>query len=584
MNQLFSKLKNILKKSKQIDIYAEWIKNNEPSERELARQRKNQINVKISIIVPMYNTPERFFYELVESIKNQTHENWELCLADGSEKKADYIDKIIKDENRIKYKHLEENKQIAGNTNEALKLATGEFVALLDHDDVLPEFALYEIAKVIKHNTNVDFIYTDEDKLDKNNIRYDPHFKPDYSPFLLRSYNYITHFSIIRKKIMDDIGGFKLDYNGSQDYDLFLRIIEYTNKIIHIPKILYHWRVHPGSVAASSSAKTYAYESGKKAIEDHLKRLNIESEVSHDISPGIYKVNYKLNSNPKVSIIIPNKDAITDLKKCIESIEQKSKYSNYEIVVVENNSTKKSTFKFYDKICKKYSNINVVNYQEKGFNYSKINNYAVKHAKGEYLLFLNNDVKVITSDFIEQMLGICQINDVGIVGAKLLYPDNTIQHAGVVIGIGSVAGHINKLIDRNDIGYYARASVINNYTAVTAACMMVKKEIFNEVKGFTEKLAVAFNDIDFCLKVRETGKQVVFTPYAKLYHYESKTRGMENTKEKIERFEGEVKYFKSKWKTILKNGDPYFNPNFRLDVPIYLLDSRKINYKDKSIL
>ena len=578
------KIKRAVTKKENFDIYAEYIKNNEPNEEELKEQKKYKSSVLLSIIVPMYNTKEQFLSELVDSLKAQTYSNWELCLADGSEIKAEYIDKIISGDGRIKYKHLEKNMQIAGNTNEAIKMATGSYAVLLDHDDTLTPFALYEIVKAIDNNKDIDFIYSDEDKIDLNGRRYDPHFKPDFSPFLLRSYNYITHIAVIKMSLLNEIGGEKDGYNGAQDYDLFFRIIEKTDKIYHIPRILYHWRVHEASTAGSASAKTYAYESGKRAIEDHLKRMNIAGVVSHEQALGLYRVKYELKNHPKISIIIPNKDSKKDLKKCIESILKKSTYDNFEIIIAENNSSKQSTFDYYELLKKEHENIKVVYIEEKGFNFSKINNLAVKQAKGEYLLFLNNDIKVITPDFLEEMLSISSQDGVGIVGAKLIYPDHRIQHAGVVIGIGGIAGHINKLIDQNEVGYYARASVINNYSAVTAACMMVKKKVFEEAGGFTEELAVAFNDIDFCLKVRNLNLQVVYTPYAKLYHFESKTRGLEDTEEKIKRFEGEVKYFKEKWKDILKKGDPYFNPNFRLDLPVYVVDSRKIDYEDRNLL
>ena len=578
------KIKRAFTRKEGFDIYAEYIKNNEPDEKELEKQREYKSDLKISIIVPMYNTPEIFFKELVESVKNQTYSNWELCLADGSKEKANYIDDIISNDERIKYRLLDENLQIAGNTNEAIKMTKGDYVVLLDHDDTLTPFALYEVAKAVEKYKDLDFIYSDEHKIDINGRRYDPHFKPDFSPFLLRSYNYITHMAAIRKKIIDEIGGESDGYNGAQDYDLFFRITEKTEKIYHIPRVLYHWRVHEGSTAGSASAKTYAYESGKRAIEDHLKRLKIDGTVEHEQALGLYRVKYALNSRPKISIIIPNKDSKMDLKKCVDSILKKSTYDNYEIIIAENNSTKKDIFEYYNYLEREHDNIKVVYYKNNGFNFSKINNFAVKYAKGEYLLFLNNDIKAITPDFIEEMLGICMQNRVGIVGAKLIYPDHRIQHAGVVVGIGGIAGHINKLIDQNEVGYYARASVINNYSAVTAACMMVKKSLFEEVGCFTEDLAVAFNDIDFCLKVRELDLQIVYTPYAKLYHYESKSRGLEDTEEKIRRFEGEVKYFKERWKDILKNGDPYFNPNFRLDVPVYMVDSSKIDYEDRNLI
>jgi GT2 family glycosyltransferase len=581
IKSLFKKIFNhYLRRKNSIDMTADyrlWIKNNEPTFEEIEEQRKYKFeyNPKISIVVPMFNTPKVFFCELIDCILNQTYSNFELCLADGTGTKADYIDELIKD-SRIKYKLLKNNGGISVNTNEALKMATGDYIALLDHDDKLPLFALYEIVKTINENKDVDFIYTDEDKfINSDEDRYDPHFKPDYSPDLLTSYNYITHFSIFKKELMDKLVGFRKEYDGAQDYDIILRATEIAEKIIHIPKILYNWRVHPNSVAGDSNAKMYAYDAGLNAIQEHLKRKNIDATVEHESNLGVYRVKYNINEQPLISIIISNKDCYKDLGKCLNSIS-KSTYQNYEIIIVENNSTTNEIFKFYEKI-QKNDKIKVVYYKEKGFNYSKINNFGVKSAKGDYILLLNNDTEVINKNWLEEMLSICQREDVGIVGSKLLYYDNTVQHAGVVIGMGGIAGHINKLIENNYPGYYSRASVINNYSAVTAACMLVKKEIFEKVNGLSEDFKVAFNDIDFCLKVRELNKLVVYTPYAKLYHYESKSRGYEDTPEKQKRFQGEIELFREKWNDILKEGDPYFNKNFRLDMPIYYVNSNKIN-------
>ncbi len=557
--------------------YISWMKNNEPGSDELKLQREYEFEFKpkISIVVPMYNTPKEFFIELISSVKNQTYSNWELCLADGSSSKQEYIDEAIGNDARIKYSLLEKNSGISINTNEALKLATGDYIGLLDHDDLLSEFALFEVVQAINSNEKVDFIYSDEDKINLNGKdRYDPHFKPDFSPDLLRSYNYICHFSVFKKELMQKLEGFRSDYDGAQDYDIILRATENSNLIVHIPKILYHWRVHPNSTACTSNAKLYAYESGKKAIEDHLKRLNINGSVEHEFSLGLYRVRYAIIGNPKISIIIANKDEKDSLKKCINSI-LKSTYKNYEIIIVENNSKNDSTFKYYESL-KKQKNIKVIRYEISEFNYSKINNFGVKNSTGEYILLLNNDIEVITPTWLEEMLSICQREDVGIVGSKLLYPDNTVQHAGVVVGMGGIAGHINKLIPTDDIGYYARASIINNYSAVTAACLLVKRKLFNEVKGLDEEFKVAFNDVDFCMKIRSINKLVVYTPYAQLYHYESKSRGYEDTEEKQLRFKSEADLFEKKWGNIIKKGDPYFNINFRLDVPIYRVNGKKI--------
>lgn len=562
-------------------VYMQWITNNEPTEEELEKQRQHSFNYmpKISLAVPMYNTSEKFLQELINSVKAQTYTNWELCLADGSPKQLKYVAEMVKSDERIQYKFLNANKGISENTNEALKLATGEYIGLLDHDDVLPPFSLYEVVKVINEHKDAEFIYSDEDKFSGDihdiNSRYDPHFKPDFAPDTLRSYNYICHFSVFKKTLMDEIGGFRKEFDGSQDYDVILRATEKAKEIVHIPKILYHWRVHRNSTASDSSTKLYAYESAKKALQEHLDRLGIKGTVKHEFSLGVYRIKYDIIGNPKISIVISNKDSKKDLEKCITSILDKTTYPNYEIIVVENNSQTDSIFKYYETL-KKYDNVKVVYYKEKGFNYSKINNFGEEYVTGDYVLLLNNDTEVITKDWLEEMVSLCQREEVGIVGAKLLYPDDTVQHAGVVVGLGGIAGHINKLIDKDDIGYFSRAWVVNNYSAVTAACMLVKKSVFDEVGGLDETLAVAFNDIDFCMKVRDKGYLVIYTPYARLYHYESKSRGLEDTPEKIKRFQKEIDYFNQKWKKELEQGDPYFNKNLRLDAAIYLINGQKI--------
>ncbi len=553
---------------KEQESYLEWIKNNEPDESELSSQRnyKFEYSPKISVIVPMYNTKERYFRELVESLEAQTYSNFELCLADGSDEKASFIDEVISSDSRIKYKLLEENKLIAGNTNEGIKMATGEYIALLDHDDILPPFSLYEVVKAINENRDADFLYSDEDKLmEYKDKRMGPHFKSDFAIDTFRSYNYICHFSIFKKELMDKLSGFSLEYNGSQDYDIFLRMSETARKIVHIPKILYHWRINEASVASSASAKPYAYVAAKKAILDSLKRRNIDAEVIDSRILGLYRVKYKVKGNPKVSIIIPNKDHISDLKKCIKSI-LKSTYTNYEIIIVENNSEKASTFKYYEKL-KNIDKVKVIEYKEKGFNYSKINNFGVKNAKGEYLLFLNNDIKIITKDFLETMLGDACRSDIGAVGAKLLYPDGTIQHAGVVLNFTGVAGHVNAHLKGSDEGYMGRTMIQQNFNAVTAAMMMVKKSEFEEVGAFDESLTVAYNDIDLCLKLREKGKLIMYEPYVEAYHYESKTRGYEDSPEKKERLSKEAEILKSKHKSFFDMPDEYFNINFRCDRP-----------------
>ncbi len=563
-------------------IYSKWIELNEPNELQLEKQRSTKFEKKpkISIIVPMYNTPVKFFEELVDGLIDQTYSNWELCLADGSNEKNKALEPIYNKDSRIKYKFLEENRGISGNTNAALELATGDYIALLDHDDLLPKFSLYEIVKCINQNPNVEFIYTDEDKFEKlDSKRYDPYFKSDFAPDTLRANNYICHFSVFRKDIMDKLGGFRSEFDGAQDYDIILRMSEIATNIIHIPKILYHWRVHALSTAKSgATAKPYAYEAGKKAIQSHIDRLGLDGTVEDGVTLGTYKVNYKIKGNPKVSIVIPNKDYVSTLKTCLNSIKKLTTYKNYEIIIVENNSDQEDTFEYYKKIDGK-DNIKVIYFPEKEFNYSKIINFGVKESTGDYIVQLNNDTELLTPNWLEEMLGFAQREDVGAVGVELFYPDKTIQHAGVIIGIGGVAGHVFKNIPYNMHGYFSKDSMIQNLSAVTAACIMTSRKVFDEVGYMDEKFKVAFNDTDFCLKIREKGKLIVYNPYVKFIHFESKSRGFEDTPEKKKRFASEINRFHEKWKEILENGDPYYNINLRLDSDQYEIKNEKVKYR-----
>lgn len=552
--------------------YQEWIKHNEPTLEEIEEQRKTvfSINPKISILVPMYNTPYNFFKELVDCLINQTYSNWELCLADGSPKQDKTLEEIYKCDERIKYKFIGENKGIAGNTNECIKMATGDFIALFDHDDLLPIFSLYEVVKCINENLDVEFIYTDEDKittLDKP--RFNPHFKPDFSLDFLRANNYICHFSVFKKELMDKLEGERSKYDGAQDFDIILRVAENTKNIIHIPKVLYHWRVHPNSTAqAEVQSKPYAFEAGIPAIQDHLDRMGLKGTVEHGASLGTYRIKYEFEGTPKVSIIIPNKDEKETLKTCIDSIINKTTYKNYEIVIVENNSETEEIFEYYNEL-KKNEKIKIVKYEENGFNYSKIINLGVKNSDGEFIVQLNNDTEIETTDWLEDMLGFASRDDVGAVGVKLFYPDNTIQHAGIVIGVDRVATHLFRGLPRHLHGYFARESTIQDFSAVTAACMMAKRSTYEEVGYMDEDMPVAFNDLDFCLKIRKTGKLIVYDPFVSVIHYESKTRGYEDTPEKIARFEAEIEKFQNKWKEIYENGDPYYNKNFSLNSSNY---------------
>lgn len=548
--------------------YKEWVEKNKVTEEELEEQRKVKFKYepKISVIVPTYNTPEHFLRDMVECVANQTYYNWELCVADAST--TDKV-KVILEEYKAKYgdrlviKYLEDNKGIAENTNEALALATGDFIGLFDHDDLLPLNSLYEIVKAINENPDADFIYTDEDKISEDGKRrFDPHFKTDWNPDLLRSHNYITHFSIFRKDVMDKIHGFRSGYNGSQDHDIILRATEVAQHIVHIPKVLYHWRIHDKSTAANPRAKMYCYDSGVRAVKSQLEREGTDGQVIFGKNLGFYRTFYDIKGEPKVSIIIPNKDHKDDLKRCIKSIYKKTSYRNFEVVIVENNSTSDEIFKYYDQLEKDHRNLKVVKW-EKEFNYSAINNFGVEHCSGEYILLLNNDTEVITERWIEEMLQHAQRKDIGVVGAKLYFDDDTVQHAGVLMNLAGVANHQFRGFDKKDRGYFSRLDVVQNYCAVTGACMMVSKELYDAVGGLDEQFVVAYNDIDFCLKVRELGKRNLFTPFAELYHYESKSRGYDSQDEnKIKRLQKESDIFAQKWGKYLDKCDPYYNPNF----------------------
>lgn len=564
--------------------YMEWIKNNEPTEEELEQQKNYNFenNPKISIIVPMYNTPENFFKDLVDCMQSQTYSNWELCLADGSPEENKELKKYFENDKRVVYKFLGKNDGISGNTNEALKLVTGDYVGLLDHDDAIPKFALYEIVKTINENPNVEFIYTDEDKIEGTiDKRCSPHFKPDYAPDTLACHNYITHFVVMKTKLIKKLGGFRKEYNGAQDFDLVLRASEETQNIIHIPKVLYHWRVHPQSTAMISDSKPYAYEAGKKAALDHQTRLGRKvSKVDHggDV-PGIYEVEYEVDGNPKVSILIPNKDGIKFLKQCVNSVLELTTYNNYEIVIIENNSIEQSTFKYYKEI-EKNEKVRVIYYPEKGFNYSKIINFGVKNCDSEFIMQLNNDTKLLTKDWLEKFIGYAQRKEIGAVGARLYFGDKSIQHAGIAYGICDLAANLFPGLKWGNRGYYGKDALIQNISAVTGACLFCRKELYEEVNYMDEeKFVVAFNDVDFCLKLREKGYLNIYNPYIELMHYESKTRGYENTTEKNERFARECDNFKEKWKDLMKNPDPYYNPNLSRQTAGYDIECGKVKYK-----
>lgn len=553
--------------------YQKWIINNEPDENELVNQRKIKFKFmpKISIVIPLYNTPEKYFKELLDSLNEQTYENWELCLADGSKKENEYIKKTINlYGHKIKYKCIETNKGISGNTNEALKLATGDYIALMDQDDILPKFALYEIVKIINENDNVDFIYSDEDKIyekDGKKIRTSPHFKQDYAIDTLRSYNYICHFSVFSKELISKIGKFNSEFDGSQDYDFILRATENANKIIHIPKILYNWRISESSVASGSSAKPYAYEAAKKAILASLERNDIHgAKVSDSKILGLYNVTYPILKKEKISIIIPNKNNKRQLKKCINSI-MKSTYDNFEIIIVDN-SKDKNILKYYNKIKEnKKIKIELTDYKE--YNYFKLCNYGANKSNGEYLVFINSDIKIGSKDWLEKILSNCQRKEIGCIGGKILYKNKKIKHAGIALNLMGLFGNIHRLEKSNSPGYFGRIMIQQNVMAISSQLIGVSRKIFEKVNGFDFDYKDGYCDVDFCLKINDIDKLVVYNPY--IIGYDNETLQLKDNEDKTSNEE-----FLKKWNKYFIKEDRYFNPNFRKDVSNMRINPNKI--------
>ena len=550
--------------------YTKWYPEHMALESELEQQRKTTFAYAplISIVIPLYNTPVPYLKELLDSVQSQTYQNFQLCLADGSDnsRTGDYIRENYGTDKRIQYKLLENNAGISENTNEAIKMATGEFIMFSDHDDTLAPNALFEIVKEMNEHPGTDVVYTDEDKVTMDGKRYfDPHFKPDFNLDMLRCNNYICHIFVVKREILEQVGMLRKEFDGAQDFDFILRCCEKAENIRHVAKILYHWRNHPASTAGNPESKMYAYEAGRNAVQAHYDRIGMKAEVSMTEQWGRYRTKLFVEGEPLVTIIIPNKDHKKELKTCVDSLFEKTSYQNFEILIIENNSTGKEIFAYYKELEAAHENVRVLTW-EKEFNYSAINNFGAEHARGEYLLLLNNDIEVKTENWMEEMLSYCQREDVGIVGAKLLFPNEKIQHAGVILGMGpsGTAGHLFYNFPGDQFVYAGRSQTTQDLSAVTAACMMVKKELYQKVGGMDEAFQVAFNDIDFCLRVRETGKLVVFQAYVELYHHESLTRGYETSQKNKKRFKEEIKLFKTRWKGILEAGDPYYNPNLTL--------------------
>lgn len=520
---------------------------------------------KISILMPVYNVEEEWLTKCIQSVQGQFYENWELCMSDDASTDPNVkplLEKFVAQDDRIKVVFRQENGHISKATNSALEIATGEFCALLDNDDELAPIALYEVVKTLNKNPELDLIYSDEDKIDMQGNRFDPAFKPDFSPDLLLGTNYISHLGVYRTTILHQINGFRVGYEGSQDYDLVLRFVEQTTpeRIAHIPKILYYWRILPTSTAADQSTKGYAFDAGLKAVQDALVRRKIKGTATHAAGNGLFDVHYEILKEELVSVIIPTKNGYDDMKRCLESIVEKTTYPNYEIVVADNGSDDVRMKELYEQ----YTHILGEKFQVIDlpipFNYSRINNLAAKEANGTYLLFLNNDTEVITKDWMSKMVSFAQFERIGCVGAKLYYPNHTIQHAGVVLGMGGAAGHPHHTYPRGDFGYFGKLEINVNYSAVTAACLMIRAKDFHELNGFNEELTVAFNDVDLCLREQALGRDNLFLHGVELFHFESQSRGYENTPEKQARFEKETAYMYDKWGKLIEN-DPYYNPN-----------------------
>ncbi|EGO5140024.1 glycosyltransferase family 2 protein [Enterococcus faecalis] len=557
--------------------YPNWLARNEVLDIEAMTQEIATFHYqpKISIAMPVYNVEEKWLRLCIDSILNQVYTNWELCMADDASTDPN-VKKILTEyqqlDERIRVVFREQNGHISEATNSALAIATGEFVALLDNDDELAINAFYEVVKVLNENPELDLIYSDEDKIDMDGNCSDPAFKPDWSPDLLLGTNYISHLGVYRRSILEEIGGFRKGYEGSQDYDLVLRFTEKTTKerIKHIPKVLYYWRMLPTSTAVDQGSKGYAFEAGLRAVQDALVRREINGHATHGAANGLYDVYYDIESEKLVSIIIPTKNGYKDVQRCVSSIIEKTTYQNYEIIMADNGSTDPKMHELYAEFEKQLPGRFFVESIDIPFNFSTINNRAAKKAHGEYLLFLNNDTEVITENWLTLMVSFAQQERIGCVGAKLLYPNNTVQHAGVILGLGGVAGHGHYGYPHGDLGYFGRLAINVNYSAVTAACLLMKKADFDAVGGFEEAFTVAFNDVDLCLKVQALGRDNVWLHEAELYHFESQTRGYDDKGKKKKRFEQEKVMMEEKWGPLIEN-DPFYNPNLTRDIPNFSL-------------
>ncbi|HAW52026.1 MAG TPA: glycosyl transferase family 2 [Flavobacteriales bacterium] len=556
---------------KQVDdqIYDKWLRKNTPKADDISRYKaeaeKFSHQPLISIVVPVYKPNLLFLEAAVNSVINQCYSNWELCLVDdasGQLELTEYLNKISLEDKRIRVKFRKENGHISACTNDAIDLASGTYIAFMDQDDVLSTDALYHVAKNINLYPAAEIFYSDEDKMGEDGTRRHPHFKPDYAPHNLLSRNYFGHLVTVSSEMLSQTGKLRLGFEGSQDYDLWLRIVEKAGQIIHIPRVLYHWRMHKDSTAGNEGAKNYAFENGIKALDEALKRRGIKgkAELLKD-SPGVYRIRYELIKEDLISIVIPTKDNASVLGVCLKSVFEKSSYQNFEVLLVNNNSEQESTFDLLEKWKRKEPNRFRVLNQTYPFNFSKLMNAAAREARGAYLLLLNNDTEVLQEDWMEVMLAHAQRPETGAVGVKLLFPNDTIQHGGVVIGIQGLAGHTFVSAPRDEPGYFYYLKAVSDYSAVTAACLLVSKQQYFEVGGFDEELAVEYNDVDFCLKLVEKGYYNVFVPDVEMYHYESLTRGHPHANRKVyKRHKKEVKLYTTRWRKFIDN-DPFYNPN-----------------------
>ncbi len=559
------------------DPYNLWRRKHAPDEDDYRHMRETlpllTRRPTISIVMATYNTPERYLRAAIDSVREQIYPHWQLCIADDASTNAavrPILGEYAAIDERIDVVYRPQNGHISQATNSALDIATGDFVGFLDHDDVLPMEALYEVASLVERNPDADIMYSDEDKLDESGGLFDPFFKPDWSPDTLLSRMYTCHFAVYRRRLVEEVGRLRPQFDGSQDYDLILRLSERTDRIHHIPKILYHWRVHPESTAAASSAKPYAADAAERAIEEALARRGEPgSATARTDVAGAYVVRYELRERKQVSIIIPTRDHGEDVDRCLESIFKHGSYENFEVLLVDNGSTDPSSLATFERWAARDARVRVLRY-DVPFNFSQINNYAVSRSSGEYLLFLNNDTEVMTPDWLEAMVEQAQRPSIGAVGAMLLYPDMTIQHAGVVVGVGGVAGHSHKNLPADAPGYFHMLKAINNYSAVTGACLMVRRAAFDQVGGFDEELAVAFNDVDLCLKLQAAKYRNVCLPHVQLIHFESKSRGYEDSYNKQVRFEDEKRLMIQRWHTNA-HVDPCYNPNLTREAENFAL-------------